>query len=63
MSVSDEAKPEPENFSVAGAKLAVEQLFESIPKTRRLDAIGALNEALVTIEALGKGRDPNKAVV
>ena len=53
---------EPDTFSPAGAKLAAEQLFEAIPKTRRMDYIGAYNEVLVTIECLAVGKDPNKSV-
>lgn len=57
-------QPEPEAFSPASAKLAAEELFESIPKTRRLDHIGALNEVLYTIERLTAAAkvDATKAV-
>lgn len=56
---------EPASFSPASAKLAVEELFEAIPRTRRGYHVGAFNEALVVIEKLAAcdcNRDPRAAV-
>lgn len=49
-------------FSPKSARLAVEELFMAIPKSRRLDHIGAYNEALVVLGSLAKGLDENEEV-
>lgn len=45
---------EPTAFSPAGAIRSIEQMFQAIPKSKRLIYIGNLNEALVVIERLSK---------
>lgn len=53
---------DPESFSPESARLAIEEIFDALPKTRRMDHIGAFNEALVTLSRLSVGRDKNKEV-
>jgi hypothetical protein len=57
-------KAEPESFSVANARQAVDEMFEALPKSRRGQFLGHLNEVLVVLDKLAKfhGGDPDKAV-
>lgn len=47
-----DSKAEPESFSPASAKLAAEGLIQALPKTRRAEYLGNLNEILVVINRL-----------
>ena len=44
------ANMKPEPFTVTSALLAVEELYEAIPKSRRAKHIGALNEVMWVLE-------------
>ncbi len=47
--MSDE---QPASFSPASARLAVDELYQALPKSKRLEFLGHLNEILVVIDRL-----------
>lgn len=47
-------KPEPQSFSVNNAKEALNDMFNILPKSKKLEYIGNLNEILVVIGRLSK---------
>lgn len=60
----DETKP-PENFSPASARLCLEAIIDAIPKSRRIEYFGELNEIGVVLGKLTKLaniQDENKAI-
>lgn len=61
--MTDEATPQPEPFSPQNAIEAVEDLFEALTKSKRMEYLGHLNEVLVVLRELAKGRDPLKTVL
>lgn len=46
------SKPAAQSFSVAGAREAMEEVVRLLPKTKRLQALGAANEVMVTLDSL-----------
>jgi hypothetical protein len=40
------------NFSIANAKRAADEMFAALPKGKRLEYLGHLNEVLVTLQSL-----------
>lgn len=55
---------QPINFSPASARLAATELLEALPKSKRVEYLGNLNEILVVIERLTAkaGHNPEAAV-
>jgi hypothetical protein len=54
----------PAEFSPASARLAADELFQALPKTKRVEYLGHLNEILVVIEGLARkaGQDEDATV-
>jgi hypothetical protein len=42
-------KPEPESFSFASAMLCVDELFNALPKSKRMQYLGHFNEVAVVL--------------
>ena len=52
---------EPESFSPNSARMAAEDLLEALPRSKKLQYLGNLNEILVVIERLAAKAKHDKA--